>query len=171
MPRANLASLLDDVSDDEPAGEHTQPPQRGKLNGNPGAEPPLLPGPVTGPTSIEDIPTGESSRPSGFPANEPAAAVSAGPATPVASTQSSAAQPIGPATPRYLQLERKELRIRLDQADLLAQLTRRLNRARRGTGERITDNTLIRVAIDLLLQNSDRLVGTTEDQLRNSVSQ
>ncbi|MEP6464482.1 MAG: hypothetical protein ABJC62_13955 [Frankiaceae bacterium] len=72
--------------------------------------------------------------------------------------------------PRYLQLERKELRVRLDQADDLARLTRRLNRARRGAGERITDNTLIRVAIDLLLQHSDRLAGSTEQELRQSVA-
>ena len=73
--------------------------------------------------------------------------------------------------PRYLQMERKELRLRVDQADELGRLTRRLNRARAGAGERITDNTLIRVAIDLLLQDSDRLAGATEDELGESVSQ
>ncbi len=72
--------------------------------------------------------------------------------------------------PRYLQMERKEARIRLDQADALAQLTRRLNRARSGGGERITDNTLIRVAVDVLLARSDRLAGTTETELRNSLT-
>ncbi len=74
------------------------------------------------------------------------------------------------ALPRYLQMERKELRLRVDQADELGRLTRRLNRARAKSGERITDNTLIRVAIDLLLQRSDRLAGATEDELRNSLS-
>ncbi len=74
------------------------------------------------------------------------------------------------ALPRYLQMERKELRLRVDQADELGRLTRRLNRARAKSGERITDNTLIRVAIDLLLQRSDRLAGTTEDELRDSLS-
>jgi hypothetical protein len=72
--------------------------------------------------------------------------------------------------PRYLQFERKELRIRVDQADELARLTRRINRARRGAGERITDNTLIRIAVDLLLEQSGRLAGTTEDELRKSLS-
>jgi len=72
--------------------------------------------------------------------------------------------------PRYLQMERKEARIRLDQADALAQLTRRLNRARSGGGERITDNTLIRVAIDVLLAKSDRLIGTTEKELWKSLN-
>jgi hypothetical protein len=66
--------------------------------------------------------------------------------------------------------ERKELRIRVDQADELARLTRRINRARRGAGERITDNTLIRIAVDLLLEQSGRLAGTTEDELRKSLS-
>ncbi len=72
--------------------------------------------------------------------------------------------------PRYLQMERKEARIRLDQADALAQLTRRLNRARSGGGERITYNTLIRVAVDVLLARSDRLVGTTEREPRESLT-
>ncbi len=76
--------------------------------------------------------------------------------------------------PRYLQFTRKESRIRADQADRLAVHVRRLNRARRHrdgpVGERITDNTLIRVAIDLLLDHADQLVGMTEDELRESVS-
>jgi hypothetical protein len=75
-----------------------------------------------------------------------------------------------PAGPRYLQLERKELRIRVDQADELARLTRRINRSRRGAGERITDNTLIRVAVDLLLERSAHIAGTTEDELRESLT-
>jgi hypothetical protein len=48
-------------------------------------------------------------------------------------------------------------------------LTRRLNRTRNGTGERITDNTLIRVAIDLLLHQQDHLAGATEAALTASV--
>lgn len=92
------------------------------------------------------------------------------PATP-RRTEPSTTGPAEPGVgPRYLQMERKEARLRLDQADALAQLTRRLNRARRGTGERITDNTLLRVAIDLLLARSDQLVGLTEDELRESLT-
>lgn len=76
--------------------------------------------------------------------------------------------------PRYLQLTRKESRIRADQADRLAVHVRRLNGARKhrdgSVGERITDNTLIRVAIDLLLDHADQLAGTTEEELRRSVS-
>jgi hypothetical protein len=69
---------------------------------------------------------------------------------------------------RYLELDRKELRIRGDQGDDLTVLTRQLNRARKGEGERITDNTLIRVAINLLLRDGANLQGTTEADLLRS---
>jgi len=67
--------------------------------------------------------------------------------------------------PKYLRLERKEVRLRIEQLDALTSLTRQLNRARRGKGERLTENTLIRVAINLLLENADQLQGITEDEL------
>jgi hypothetical protein len=54
--------------------------------------------------------------------------------------------------------------------DELARLRRALNRQRGGEGERITENTLIRVAVDILLGRADRLRGTTEDELRKSVT-
>lgn len=72
--------------------------------------------------------------------------------------------------PKWKGLERKELRLRADQLDELARLRRTLNRQRAGDGERITENTLIRVAVDVLLTRSDRLRGTTEDELRKSVT-
>lgn len=72
--------------------------------------------------------------------------------------------------PRYLQLVRKEARLRTDQVDALAQLRRRLSRRRANRDEVLTDNTLIRVAVDLLLAQSDRLHGDTESELRRSVS-
>lgn len=75
-----------------------------------------------------------------------------------------------PELPRYLQLERKETRLRADQVNDLTVLARRLNRARAGTGERITENTLIRVAVDMLLASGETLSGATEAELRNSVS-
>lgn len=78
------------------------------------------------------------------------------------------------ALPLYLRLTRKEARVREDQADKLAAEVRRLNQARKhrtgATGERITDNTLIRVAIDMLLDRAGELAGTTEEELRHSVS-
>jgi len=76
--------------------------------------------------------------------------------------------------PKYLQLVRREARMHARQVSALSDLTRALNEARRGggrsgVGERITDNTLVRVAVDLLLQDPRRLRGTTEDELRASV--
>ena len=71
--------------------------------------------------------------------------------------------------PKYLTLVRKEARLREDQLENLTSLTRSLNRRRRGTGERITENTLIRVAVDLLLNKSDELKGITEQDLLASM--
>jgi hypothetical protein len=66
----------------------------------------------------------------------------------------------------YTDLVRKELRLHADQADELTVLASKVQRARREKGERITDNTLIRVAVDLLLERQKELVGSTEDELR-----
>jgi hypothetical protein len=76
--------------------------------------------------------------------------------------------------PKYLRLKRREARVYAEQADELTLLTRRLNSARRlpdgtTTGERITDNTLLRLAIDLLLARTDDLKGTTEEELAASL--
>jgi hypothetical protein len=73
-------------------------------------------------------------------------------------------------TPKWQRLERKELRLRADQLDELARIRRTLNRQRGGEGERITENTLIRVAVDMLLGRAGKLRGTTEDELRKSVT-
>lgn len=70
--------------------------------------------------------------------------------------------------PKYLALVRKETRLREDQIDKLTTIARKLNRAKRG-GERITENTLIRVAVDLLLDRSESLSGTDEAELLNSL--
>lgn len=70
---------------------------------------------------------------------------------------------------RYDQYERKEARVRPDQYGQLGQLSRTLNRTRNREGERITENTLIRVAIDLLLARNSDLHGTTEAELRASL--
>lgn len=69
----------------------------------------------------------------------------------------------------YSQLTRKEARLRDDQIDELATQARRLSRAKNDSTERITDNTLIRVAVDLLLAQPARLKGSTEAELRKSV--
>ena len=74
-----------------------------------------------------------------------------------------------PGLPKYLRLERKELLIWPDQITNLSILARVLNRNRGGAGERITTNTLIRVATALLLSRSQDLAGTTEEELRHSL--
>ena len=81
--------------------------------------------------------------------------------------------PLDDTLPRYLQLVRKEARVRSDQAEWMAMEVRRINSSRRRrdgvVGERITDNTLIRVALDLLRARGADLGGTTEDELVRSV--
>lgn len=78
-------------------------------------------------------------------------------------------QPAAPTTPAYLALQRKETRLREGQIDALTAAARELNRAKSAGGERITENTLIRVAVDLLLSNTAALKGSTETEIRNSV--
>lgn len=66
----------------------------------------------------------------------------------------------------FSDLERKEARLRWDQIEDLTRLAKRLNRARRGQpGRRITENTLIRVALDYLLEHQRDLTGRTESEL------
>jgi hypothetical protein len=72
--------------------------------------------------------------------------------------------------PLYSRLDRKETRLRTDQYERLTEHSRRLNRAKGSGGERITENTLIRIAIDMLLARATELHGATEEELRNSVS-
>ena len=76
-----------------------------------------------------------------------------------------------PRVPKYLALERKEARLRGDQVDSLASLARRVNRQKplRG-GERITENTLIRVAVDWLISQEEYVGGSTEEEIRRGLS-
>jgi hypothetical protein len=98
-------------------------------------------------------------------------------ATPGASTPSpadrpmsqSAQAPVETSHMRWHEYERKETRLREDQYGRLTAASRRLNKLRRTRGERITENTLIRVAIDLLLNEEARLCGVDEAELRQSV--
>jgi hypothetical protein len=48
-------------------------------------------------------------------------------------------------------------------------LARQLSRASTGRGERITENTLIRIAVDVLLSQKERLQGATEEELLGSI--
>jgi hypothetical protein len=62
----------------------------------------------------------------------------------------------------------KVAQIRADQQDSLDALARELHDARTVRGERITANTLIRIAIDGLVEHSGRLQGDNETQLRTA---
>ncbi|WP_066466163.1 hypothetical protein [Sanguibacter suarezii] len=73
------------------------------------------------------------------------------------------------ASQRYDELVRKETRIRPDQYAALTRTQRALNKARGSEGERITENTLIRVAIDMFLASEGAIAGTTEAEIRESV--
>jgi hypothetical protein len=81
--------------------------------------------------------------------------------------------PAPPAEPNgrahYTELIRKELRLHPGQSADLTILTVTLHNAKRGRGERITDNTIMRIALDLLLERKHELKGTTEDELRASL--
>src|SRR5699024_7962832 len=81
-----------------------------------------------------------------------------------ADTQTAAAGGVG-----YDKLERKDTRLHERQITDLAAVARRINKQRGGAGHRITENTLIRLGIDLLLQRSDDLVGTTEAELAHAL--
>lgn len=113
--------------------------------------------PVDEPTEVEPAPVAE--------VVEPPAPV---PTQPKAPRRSAAASTDGDEA-GYLALERKETRLREGQLGELTAHARRLNKAKTGPAPRITENTLIRVAIDLLLSRVDELQGTTEADLRRSV--
>mgnify|MGYP001052200141 CR=1 FL=1 len=74
-----------------------------------------------------------------------------------------------PRPPLYRRLARKEARLREDQFIALSRLVRILARRRASrSGPRLTENTLIRVAIDLLISRADQLAGDTEAEIRAS---
>ena len=61
------------------------------------------------------------------------------------------------AQPHYQTFVRKEARLTMYQLEQLTILARKLNRQRKSKGDRITENTLIRIAVDLLLNNPEEL--------------
>lgn len=108
------------------------------------------------------------------PAEAPQHAVKAAAPKPRKAQKTSTQEP--PASVRdlaggvgYDKLEAKAARIHERQVTALADLARRLNKQRGGEGHRITENTLIRLGIDLLLECSDDLTGTTEAELAASL--
>lgn len=70
--------------------------------------------------------------------------------------------------PKYLSLERKEVRLPSEHIDELTRIVRRLNRQKRGKDERITENTLIRIAVALLVEAGDEISGNNEQELLQS---
>jgi hypothetical protein len=141
MPRQSVADLL------------------GEVDQAPAAAPPVLP-PRPAPALVPPAAAPEAP----VPRRSPAPRVTRG------RRGSGSAEVTEPQTPKWQRLERKELRLRADQLDELAKLRRALNRQRGGEGERITENTLIRVAVDVLLARAGKLRGSTEDELRKSVT-
>jgi hypothetical protein len=75
-----------------------------------------------------------------------------------------------PEGPKWQGMQRKEARLRADQVHDLAALRRHVAGQRRDRSEIITDNTLIRIAVDLLMTQAHRLRGDTEEELLRSVS-
>lgn len=73
------------------------------------------------------------------------------------------------SVPPYLRYERKEARLRTDQLTGLTVRARQLNKTKDPDADRITDNTLIRIAVDLLLSRVDELAGGDEAALRSSL--
>lgn len=89
--------------------------------------------------------------------------------TRVATQQTAPAAAAAIDGPRYRRLTRKETLLRADQLTSLAALARHRMRQRRVRTERITENTLVRIAVDLLLDNQDLLDGSTEEELADSI--
>ncbi len=147
MPRQSVADLLSEAGQDVPV------------------VPAVLPSPLAPPAAAERAPAPAPPKASTRTRRQPPAPRAARPAP-----ESRTAGVTESQTAKWKGLERKELRLRADQLDELARLRRLLNRQRAGVGERITENTLIRVAVDMLLSRADRLRGTTEDELRKSVT-
>lgn len=75
-----------------------------------------------------------------------------------------------PGGARWKTFERKETRLRGDQLEWLEQTRKALNERRgTGVGERLTDNTLIRLAIDALREREGDLAGSTEEELARNL--
>ena len=106
---------------------------------------------------LETVPVADTKAPP-----RPAAQSTPAQSTPAHSTPDS-------DVPKWLTFEPKPTRQRRDQLDWIEAKRKELNALRGRAGERLTDNTLIRVAIDLLIVNGERLQGTTEAELRASL--
>jgi len=185
-PKRSLSDLLDVDQGGEPATEPARTPTMlAVAPALPVDQPTVEPAPVEEIAEPEATPAAAALQDAGLPstpdptdgseAEQPAAPTalpnekSARLRTP-SPVRSIKAAPEPPPLPLYLELTRKEARFRQDQLNDLTTLTRQLNRRRASTGDRITDNTLIRVAVDMMLRVADSLDGATEAELLQAVS-
>lgn len=141
MARANLGQLLGNVGESTPPVGATAKPNEAVEEAEP--VPPVV--------AVKSI--------------RPASRIA-----PATEKQTAKAPHEDPATPRYLRYVRKETRLREDQQNQLTLQARRLNRAKKNQGARITENSLIRVAVDLFLAQIDRAAGDDEDEIRKSMT-
>ncbi len=152
MARTKLVALLSPREEDKP------------VDGAPAVEP--------APESLPE-PAPEQ-QPEPTPAAQPAPSARTRPAAaprprPASTTPKPRPSAPAPALPPYLRFERKEARLRDDQLVALNTRARQLNKTKDPDADRITDNTLIRVAVDLLISRADELSGGDEEGLRQSL--
>lgn len=148
-PRKGLADFLGQALK-EPA-----PPVPAKPSAPP---PPPVPVPVPAPVPVIEVPAPVANATEKKP-----------PAEKKPSPRHRVTESVSSEVPLYQRLTRKEVRFRDDQLEALDRLSRRLSRAKRGAGgERITENTLVRVAVDLLLRRADAIAGETEAEILRS---
>lgn len=153
-PRKGLADFLGQALK-EPA-----PPVPAKPSA-PMSAPPPAPAPVV-----------EAPAPEPAPAPVAKATEKKPPAEKKPATKHRVTESVSSEAPLYQRLTRKEVRFRDEQLEALDRLARRLSRAKRGAGgERITENTLVRVAVDLLLRRADAIAGETEAEILRSASE
>lgn len=142
MARTDLTRLLGNVGDQRATGTHDSPDENAVDDSSPISAPKRAQS-NTGAASVPAKRKPAVSKPS--PKVEPSAT--------------------------YLRFVRKETRLRDDQQNALTQHARRLSRARTQPGPRITDNTLIRVAVDLLLTRIEKASGDDEAAILESLNQ
>lgn len=150
MPRANLSQLLGNVED--------KPETAGAADSAPQADKPAAPIAPSSPALKSD------EAPSTSPARAPKVPADSNrvPASKAAEVEPGAA---------YLRFVRKETRLRDDQQNALTLHARRLTRARATSGPRITENSLIRIAVDLLLARIHSAEGSDEASILRSLNQ
>ena len=157
VARKSFDDLLAEDSAEEPAAPAPPPPAPARELRN---------------RTTPEVPdSGSSDTPeSGSPQRAPKVAL-AHRARPKASSK--AKPKAAPTGPKWTTLERKDTLLWQEQIEGLTDLRRDLQRRKReagGGGERITENTLIRVAVAALLEHRDALTGKDETELRESLS-